>query len=244
MVLEEPVAVPAGAFEMGDDASSDAAPRRAVTLSAYRVDRTEVSIARFEAFTAAGGYTDSAWWSEAGAAWLAEHAGGLGAAARAQGRPANHPVVGVSYWEAEAACRFFGGQLPTEAQWERAACGNGPYPWGEGEAGGVAWFTLGKEHHLEGVNTMPVTDTLARLLSPAGLAHAAGNVMEWTLDSYRRGYDGLAAEDPLSTRPSAWRAARGGSYMDLPSYATCTHREPVSPDEPRLTLGFRCAYAP
>ncbi len=238
------ILVAAGLFEMGDDASPDAAPRHSVELSAYQIDRVEVSIERFEAFVAGGGYTETKWWSEAGQAWLAEHPEGAGAEARAAKRPGAHPVVAVSFWEAEAYCHAQGGELPTEAQWERAACGKGRYPWGEGDNVDAAWFTQGKGQHLVGVNTRAVDDAQPGLLSPLGLAHMAGNVLEWTRDTYHAGYDAGAVKDPVATAPSPWRAARGGSFLDLPSYATCTHREPVDPSEPRVTLGFRCVYAP
>ncbi|MBM4392341.1 MAG: SUMF1/EgtB/PvdO family nonheme iron enzyme [Deltaproteobacteria bacterium] len=238
------ILVAAGLFDMGDDASPDASPRHPVELAAYRIDRVEVSIDRFEAFVAAGGYAETRWWSEAGREWLAEHPDGVGAAARASKRAGTHPVVAVSFWEAEAYCRAQGGDLPTEAQWERGACGPGRFPWGEGENVDAAWFTQGKGQHLVGVNTRAVDDAAPRLLSPLGLAHMAGNVLEWTRDTYHVGYDGGTAKDPIATTPSPWRVARGGSFLDLPAYATCTHREPVEPGEPRLTLGFRCAYPP
>lgn len=238
------ILVAAGLFEMGDDASPDASPRHAVELGAYQIDRVEVNIDHFEAFVAGGGYAEPKWWSEAGRDWLRENPEGAGAKARASGRPGTHPVIAVSFWEAEAYCHAHGGDLPTEAQWERAACGNGRYPWGEGDHVDAAWFTQGKGQHLVAVNTRAVDDALPSLLSPLGLAHMAGNVLEWTRDTYRAGYDTGRASDPVATAPSPWRAARGGSFLDLPSYATCTHREPVNPSEPRLTLGFRCVYPP
>jgi iron(II)-dependent oxidoreductase len=202
------------------------------------IDRAEVSLAQFEAF-AAKGYLDPSLWSPAGRRWLAAHPGGAGPTARAAGRGPDHPVVAVTLYEAEAYCAWRGGRLPTGAEWELAACGARPgtYPWGEGEPAGPAWYHEGKYGLVERVATLPADAQDAALDSPAGLRHAAGNVWEWTAEPYRAGG---GPDDPRSP----WVTLRGGSYANLPSYCTCRHREPALPDEPRLTVGFRCAYDP
>lgn len=194
-------------------------------LAAFRIDRTEVSLDAFEAFAAA--WSDRRWWTEAGWAWLAAHPGGAGREARAAKRAGRHPVVMVSAYEAEAYCAAQGGRLPTEAEWARAACGEDGrrFPWGEDEDYEARWYGEGKGGAVTSVKTAPVDEAPARLASPYGLLHAAGNVWEWTADAWGR-----------------WRAIRGGSFMNLPSYCSCAHREPARPEEGRLTLGFRCAY--
>jgi len=238
------VAVPAGSFQQGSATEADA-PLRTVTLSAFQIDRDEVSIAAFEAFVAAGGYSRPELWTEPGRAWLAEHPQGAGANMRTQGRPGDHPVVAVGWFEADAYCRWRQGSLPTEAQWEHAACGEGGrrYPWGDQDAVDAAWFDAGKFGHLDGVSTQPVAEDTAPA-GPLGLNHTVGNVWEWTADwynrdSYRQEGDAL---DPVGPANGLWRVLRGGSYMNLPSYATCAHREPARPDRVALTVGFRCAY--
>lgn len=241
------VAVPEGTFRQGSGRAPDERPAREVTLSAYRIDVTEVTLAEYGGFVAAGGYTDPRWWSETGRAWLEDHPDGAGAAARSSGRPGDHPVVAVSWYEADAYCRWKGGSLPTEAQWERASCDDagGRYPWGEGEDFAAAWYSEGKFGQITSVHTKPAAQQDASLASPFGLLHAAGNVWEWTVDSYdARFYGDAPAKDPVDTTERPWKTLRGGSYMNLPSYCTCTHREPAGPDEVRLTVGFRCAYPP
>lgn len=245
LVAAAPVVVPAGTFRQGGGRSVDERPVREVTLSAYRIDTTEVDIAAYERFTAAGGYQDVKWWSAAGKTWLAEHPEGAGAAVRASGRTSDHPVVAVTWYEADAYCRWSGGSLPTEAQWERASCASSgaKYAWGDAEDFAAVWYGAGKFGQIESVATQPAGTQATNLRSPLGLLHTAGNVWEWTADAYDARYYGDApATDPVNLAERPWRTLRGGSYMNLPSYCTCTHREPSAPDAVRLTTGFRCAY--
>ena len=241
----EPIAIPAGSFVQGSGRATDA-PTRTVQLSAYSIDATEVSIAEFEQFVAAG-WTDPQWWSASGRAWQQAQSDGAGASARAAGRPADHPVVRVTYWEAEAYCRWRGGALPTEAQWEHAACGSGGqrYPWGDSDERDVVWYSGGKFGHLSSVRTRAVHDAPPDTRSLIGGLHMAGNVWEWTADVYHR--DGTRSEavvtDPSGPESGPWRVLKGGSFMNLPSYCSCTHREPARPERQAFTTGFRCAYS-
>ncbi|MCK6503215.1 formylglycine-generating enzyme family protein [Myxococcota bacterium] len=239
------VAIPAGRFTMGADGHPDAPPRQ-VRLSAFEIDRTEVSIGQFEEFTAAGGYRKPELWSEAGRAWLAQHADGAGAELRSAGRGPDHPVVAVTWYEADAYCRWRGGALPTEAQWEYAACGEGgrPYPWGDDPH--VAEEAMeGIRHEAKNdVATSPVQEFRPEAVGPFGLIHTAGNVWEWTATWYdARTYtiEGDAT-DPGGPPTGTWKTLRGGSYLNLLSYRTCQHREPARPDRVAFTTGFRCAW--
>ena len=239
----EHVHIPAATFQQGSGRSPDE-PLRTVALSAYDIDATEVTVAQFEAF-AASGYDRSELWSADGRAWLALHPGGAGAELRAAGRSGDHPVVAVTFYEAEAYCHSVGGTLPTEAQWEHAACGDGGqrYPWGDDDAVAASWYHEGKFGQFERVETQPADGQDPALRSPFGLQHMAGNVWEWTADHYHR--DGTRQDgvtDPTGLDNGLWRTLRGGSYMNLPSYCTCTHREPARPDRVAFTTGFRCVY--
>ena len=241
--------VPGAAFQMGSGRSPDERPVHEVTVSPYRVDATEVTIDAFEAFVASNAYTEVRWWTAAGWTWAQAHPGGAGVKQRASGRTGAHPVVGVTWWEADAYCRWKGGALPSEAQWEHASCddGGGRYPWGDSEDFAANWYKEGKHGQIESVKTEPAAQQDATLASPFGLLHAAGNVWEWTADSYDARFYGTSAaaapvKDPVNTAERPWRTVRGGAFVNLPSYCSCTHREPVGPDEARLTVGFRCAY--
>ncbi len=240
------VLVPAGESVQGSGRAPDE-PLRTVTLSAFRVDREEVTVAAFERFASVG-YQRPELWSEGGRRWLAEHPGGAGRELRAAGRPADHPVVAVTWYEADAFCRWREGALPTEAQWERAACGDGArrYPWGESEDVPAVWYGGVAEGHVHGVKTQAASAQESHPDSPFGLRHAVGSVWEWTADWYHRdAYLGPEpAVDPTGPAEGTWRTLRGGSFSNLPSYCTCSHREPARPERVAFTTGFRCVYPP
>lgn len=237
------VLIPAGSFTQGSAQEPDA-PVRTVTLGAYRIDRAEVTVAAFEDF-AARAWSERAWWDEAGWEWAVAHPGGAGPALRRAGRPVDHPVVAVTWFEADAWCRAQGGALPTEAQWEHAAAGDGGrrFPWGDEERGGT-WAGGEKYAVLQDMGTVAAGRQDPGLASPFGLVHMAGNVWEWTRDRYDR--DGAVgdATDPTGPAEGPWRTLRGGSFTNLPSSCTTTHREPALPDRVALTTGFRCVYPP
>jgi len=153
--------------------------------------------------------------------------------------------VAISYYEAEAYCAYVGGRLPTEAEWERAACGGRDrrYPWGNDASAPAIWYDGGKFDNVIRVETAPVSEQAVALHSPDGLLHMAGNVWEWTRDAYHaRDWGGSSPSSPISTAQTPWRTLRGGSFMNLPSYSSCQHREPARPDRVAFTVGFRCVW--
>ena len=186
-------------------------------VPAFAVDRHEVRISDFESFVAGGGYTARAHWSDDGWAWAQDNKGGVGVDHRRADRTPEHPVVAVTYFEAEAYCAFRGGRLPTEAEWSLAVCG----PEGV-DIEDARWYAGSKYGLVEGVNTV----TTGPPQGPNQLQNGAGNVWEWT-------------SSDLGDR---WKVLKGGSYANLPSYCTCSHREPRAPADAAYTTGFRCAY--
>ncbi len=241
----EAVSIPAATFQQGGRQAPDEQARRQVTLSAYRIDRHEVTVGAYQRFVEEG-WSEDRWWSADALAWRDAHDPRAAEPLRRSDRGDDHPVVAVSWYEAQAYCRWQGGRLPTESEWEHAACRDSEarFAWGDDEpATGPAWFTSGKLGAVKSVATQPVEQQDQSLASPHGLLHTAGNVWEWTADSYRASaFEGGPASDPLDSSPGPWKVLRGGSYMNLPSYCTCTHREPARPEQLRLSVGFRCAY--
>ena len=123
------VSIPPGDYRIGD-------ARRAFILhKTVWMTRYPVTNAQYGRFIEQGGYApDRPWWSDEGREWL------VGERVReprfwrsARWNAPNQPVVGVSFWEAEAFANWAGGRLPRESEWEAAACGEQglAYPWGD-----------------------------------------------------------------------------------------------------------------
>jgi len=214
------VLVPAGSFLMGTDAGEEPtneSPAHKVTLKAFWIDRYEVTNKRFAAFVEAKGYESAELWSEAGRAWLAKsdrklpidwekREKELGAAF------GKHPVVGVSWFEADAFARFAKMRLPTEPEWERAARGTDgrKYPWGNAFERGYP-----EEEREDARGTVPI-GTNSNDRSAAGVFDLGGNVSEWTA-SWFAGYPGTKFKSRLwdETAPRRTRVVRGGSWRIL-----------------------------
>lgn len=234
---------PASTFTQGSGVAPDESPKFSRTIDAYYIDKTEVSIANFELFVQQA-WTNDVFWSSEGQAWRSTNPSGANPENRSAGRSENHPVVSVTWYEAEAYCAWKGGRLPTEAEWERASCaGGGPYAWGADEMEDAVWYSSGKYGHVQAVLTKEVLDAPPEQRTPQGLFHTTGNVWEWTSDWYHAdSYKNLQNNNTWQPTNPTWKTLRGGSFMNLPSYCSCTHREPARPDRVSYTVGFRCAY--
>ena len=183
--LGELVSIPAGAFLMGDDENDAAKPQHELVLLEYQIGKYPVTNSGFKEFIEAGGYTKKRWWTRAGWSrkkennWTEprywDHIG--------FNKP-NQPVVGVSWYECLAYCRWFSAvngqtyRLPSEAEWEKAARGTDrrQYPWGNE-------FDAGRLNSGEGEQTVKSTTPIG--IYPAGTSPCccldmAGNVWEWT----------------------------------------------------------------
>jgi len=223
--------VPASAASAASAASSDA-----VAVGAFRIDRTEVTVARFAAFLAASGRTSTAEREGGGFEWGAGWERRPGWSFRApSGRPArpDDPAAHVSWFEARDFCAWAGGRLPTRDEWAEAAYTERrvappapfergrtyPYPTGETPAGAnLSGAGDGFERHAPaGAGAAGVN----------GLHHMAGNVWEWLADA--RGDDRLTAGGSWWYGASQTRL-EGMQYKPAAFYA--------------VYVGFRCAYPP
>jgi iron(II)-dependent oxidoreductase len=229
------VSVPFGWFLMGSDAKIDRAagpqeqPRRHVLVDGFRIDRYEVSNVEYLRYVLATGAHWPRYWRE-------------------QPFPekiVKHPVIGVSWNEADAYCRWAGKRLPTEAEWEKAARGEDGriFPWGNEPAG---WLKSNIAHpgSKRGIKYPPLAnvDRYDNGVSPYGAYQMAGNVSEWVADwfdpeYYRRGED----RNPAGPAYGQDKVFRGGSWNEDPEVARSAGRNAGAPDHWSYLIGFRCA---
>jgi formylglycine-generating enzyme required for sulfatase activity len=224
------VDVPAGDFMMGCNAAIDEAcepserPFHKVTLSGFRIDRHEVTMADYSACV-----------SFCVCSLPEESFDPIGLP--------DNPVVGVSLDQAGTYCTWLGRRLPTEAEWEKAARGTDGriYPWGNApptcdRAAYLACAWDGKS----GV-TFPVGTFSPKGDSPWGAQDMAGNVWEWVSDWYAP-YDGDASVDPEGPPSSGMRVWRGGSYLHDSKFLRTSTRFPYGVSQYHA-LGIRCAQS-
>jgi iron(II)-dependent oxidoreductase len=253
-------ALPGGTFALG-------APRgggfvfdnekwaHAVRVRPFRIARTPVTNAQFLEFVTAGGYSRRQWWDDEGWAWRESERlqmpkywsreDGTFAQRRFDRvvslRP-DEPVVHVSWHEARAYCRYADRRLPTEAEWECAACWSADetakrhYPWGGA-------FPTRDRANLEsagiaGVERYPGGD------SASGCRQMIGNVWEWTESAFEP-YPGFIA-DPYKEYSQPWfgthKVLRGGSFATTRRLIRNTWRNFYTPDRNDVFAGFRtCA---
>jgi formylglycine-generating enzyme required for sulfatase activity len=152
----------------------------------------------------------------------------------------DHPVVRVTWDEAQAYCKWADGQLPTEAQWEYAARGGKDglkYPWGNEITPENANYAGSKWKGTSPVRTYPA--------NASGLYDMAGNVWEWVADWYDENhYASLSpdkpTEDPRGPQSGKVRVLRGGSFYIDSRYLRVAGRGRSEPDGRYGYIGFRC----
>ena len=240
----EMVYVPEGSFEMGSMTGEDnEKPVRQVYLDAYWIDKFEVTNGQFEKCvnegvcskpTSTGSLTRDRYYGDS--------------------TYANYPVIYVSWDQAQDYCQWVGGELPTEAQWEKAARGidGREYPWGRDFDCGRGNFddeTQLDDYVVEGgpdcdgyIDTAPV-GTYSKGASPYGALDMAGNVWEWVRDWYGP-YDPNKTNNPVGPASGESRLLRGGSWYNLIWNIRTADRNNYDPTNTDDSIGFRCISPP
>lgn len=231
----------------------DTRNERPTPLVAFALARYPVTNVQYQRFMEADGYnTQASWWDDAGRTWL--HQSGKKEPRSWENDRfgidcPNHPVIGISWYEAMAFCRWLTVRLndgyiytlPSEAEWEYAARGTDRrlYPWGN-EAPDAEWANYDGNHDgTSAVGCFPAGAT------PEGLLDMAGNVWEWTRSAYRdypyNPNDGR--ED--SRQPAEERfTLRGGSWLGRSISLRAAYRNHDTPDYHFDDVGFRVARHP
>ncbi len=213
--LGDMVEIPAGVFQYGDD------KERVKIEKPFQIDIYPVTNRQFEAFIQDKGYQSEDYWSNEGKEWKQKnHITQPGYWDKDKWNQPEHPVVGVSYYEAEAYAKWAGKELPTEEQWERAARGTDgrTYPWGDE-------FDKEKCNTTDesGIGKTTRVTLYPNGISPDGCYDMAGNVWEWTTSSKGK-----------------LLMLRGGSWSSLHDDARCAACLRSDPSRRNLNVGFRC----
>ncbi|MFQ5638817.1 MAG: SUMF1/EgtB/PvdO family nonheme iron enzyme [bacterium] len=234
--------VPAGPFVLGAEAHG-LSPQIAILEKGFWIDKTPVTNEQYQHFLKANPKQPAPFEK---ADWAKPY--------NWQGRKfpkdlGNHPVVLVSWEDAQAFCKWAGKVLPTEQQWEKAARGSDGrrYPWGNvwnwkncnsasmwakrdlsDDKNWDEWYDKDFKKNLLGkkVMTTPV-GFFAEIESPFGGVDSAGNVWEWCMDKWKKG--------------SKSRVLRGGAWNNRPQDVSCAYRFIIQPDYRNVNIGFRCA---
>lgn len=272
------IPLPGGTFLMGENSqwaypSDGEGPCHQVRLAPFAIGRYTVTNRLFASFVAASGYQTDAerygwsfvfagllpagapptravanapWWRQVeGADW--RHPTGPWPGLDAL---PDHPVVHVSWDDAQQYCRWSRTRLPSEAEWEYAARAGsaGPFPWGsEPQPGPVPLMNIfhGDFPHADpsahigtaAVNSFPP--------NAFGLYNVTGNVWEWAADFYSPAYYGDSPRDnPPGPSTGLTRVMRGGSYLCHQSYCRryrVSARQGSEPASSTGNLGFRVA---
>jgi formylglycine-generating enzyme required for sulfatase activity len=279
---ESQVLVPGGTFAMGDAfdegyPADGETPVHPVTLADFRLGATTVTNADFAAFVSDTGHVTDAerfgvsavfdqtvraeprdiagrvasapWWlAVAGADWAHPY----GRLSSVHELP-DHPVVHVSFHDAQAYCRWAGGRLPTEAEWEYAARGGlegKRFAWGdelqpEGRWLCNIWQGHFPDHNTEDDGYLGTAPVRSYLPNGYGLWCMAGNVWEWCADWFSPQYYSQAPEqDPRGPADGVQRVMRGGSFLCHDSHCNryrVAARSSNTPDSSASNIGFRWA---
>jgi ergothioneine biosynthesis protein EgtB len=267
--LPKPVTKPEGMAEIegglfwlgfeGDGFSWDnEKPAHQVFLQDFQIDRGLVTNGQFLEFMRDGGYQNFRWWFSEGwetvkreqwqaplywelhdGEWMIRDFIGL----RSVDTRADEPVSHVSYYEASAFAKWAGKRLPTEAEWEKAACYDAErkvkrrFPWGDTDpdSGNTNLFENGF-WSVSPVGAFPGGS------NPYGCQQMIGDVWEWTTSDYVP-YPGFKTE--FDEYNDKWfvnqKVLRGGSFATPQSHIRTTYRNFFHAHERWMISGFRCA---
>jgi iron(II)-dependent oxidoreductase len=235
-----------------------------IEVDPFQMALAPVTNAAFVNFVEDDGYLNPTWWSEQGWRWRSNddlqhplywRKGEIGWLRRHFDTlvplEEDHPVVHVSWYEAEAYCQWAGRRLPTEAEWELAASAEPSadglgmtgrkrrYPWGDSPPSPEH---ANLDSNLMGcmdVNALPAGD------SAFGCRQMLGNVWEWTADAFYP-FPGYVVDYPYREYSAPWfgyrKVLKGGAWATRPRLIGNTYRNFFTPDRNDVIAGFRtCA---
>lgn len=240
------IEIPAGEFEMGNNSVAAMDNERSlhqVYLETYYIDRYPVTCQQYRVFIEAEGYSNPHWWTTAGWEWLKTNS--VKEPLYWSNDPTwnDHPVCGVSWYEANAYAKFVGKRLPTEAEWEKAASWDDRrkrhciYPWGNTQPDSSR---CNHDNHMG--RTTPV-NAYSGGQSAYGCYDLLGNVWEWT-SSWFEAYNGFVSYPYRGYSQTYFdqqhRVLKGGSWATRPWSLRSSFRNWYYPEIRQILAGFRC----
>jgi formylglycine-generating enzyme len=237
---ESMVLIPAGYFTMGSpngNGAKDEHPAHQLWISAFYMDQYLVTFDQYDKFCDATGR------QKPSDGYI------LSKGPSPKWGRGQRPVFNLTWKEADAYCKWAGGRLPTEAEWEKAARGGteSPYFWGKdaGPATKYAWY---------GENSLYKTWPVGQLKpNPHGLYDIVGDLWEWVSDWYNSDYYAESPDrNPLGPEEGKLKVLRGGSFNNGDDCLNVGRRsgwDPEKPDGQELfghlhEHGCRCAFTP
>lgn len=173
----------------------------------------------------------------------------------------DHPAIHIGWTDANKYCKYVGGRLPSEAEWEYAARGgldSKKFPWGDeiqpfkdiNGTFSMNIFTGTPYTEDDGADGWPYTAIVGSFLPNGfGLYDMTGNVWEWVNDIWtnrpKLPPDGQRLVNPRGPKRGRDRVMKGGSYMCHQTTCRryrCSGRAHAEPDSSTGNLGFRCVY--
>ncbi|MCL4295323.1 MAG: SUMF1/EgtB/PvdO family nonheme iron enzyme [Anaerolineae bacterium] len=239
----EMILIPAGEFLMGSDpkvdkrARENEQPQHVLALPDYYMAKTPVTNTQYVAFIQASGHEPPEHWQNN----------------QPPNDQENHPVVGVSWDDAVAYCRWLAEttgkpyRLPSEAEWEKGARGTDGriYPWGNQWDAKRCNAAKGRKGSTTPVDAYPAG------ASPYGLLDMTGNVWEWTRSLWGKdwvkpdfGYPYNPVDDREDVEATGYRVMRGGSFFNRIPIMRCTYRDRNGQRDWYRYYGFRVLVSP
>jgi len=219
-------------------------PPTTLFLAGFRIQKYAVTNREYREFIKAGGYSDSGLWCGSGLQW--KKVNEIATPAFWDDSSFNsddQPVTGISFYEASAYCKWVGGRMPTELEWEKACRGNegSVYPWGESDPN----ETLANyAPDFVPIARSPVSVYLyPKNESPYGCRQMAGNSFEWCQDYFHFDTpEHRSTEQVVETRPSGRHVLKGGAWTTGKSRIRAAARWSYAPGLRDNILGFRVAF--
>jgi len=220
--------IPSGSFLMGTTEDSEFKPQEEmpqhnVYLDGFWIDKVPVTIAQYKQCVASGkcfAIVTQSIFPEYNNPDYAEH-----------------PMTYVNWDSASIYCAWVGGQIPTEAQWEKAARGTDGrlYPWGN-EPPDASLLNFNNIFR-----STTIVGSFMKGASPYGVLDMAGNVREWVLDWYGDTYyKDSPLVNPGGPDGGIKKVLKGGAWDDPWIYVRSASRLTHVPDSPGNNRGFRC----